>query len=262
MLKSEPMEPVSATLITYNEERNISAALKSLAWADEIVVVDSGSTDATVEVCRNFTDKIFERNWTGYADQKNYAVEKASHNWIFSLDADERLSTDLENEIQAILRGGLEFDGYKIPRIAYFMGRWIRHGDWYPDYQLRFFNRQKGKWEGGWVHESVKLEGRSGYLKGEIQHYLYDTLSEYLSRLDTYSSLAVGNYRERGESASAWKLLSHPGATFIKAYLVKGGFLDGTPGLMAAVMGAISVYFKYAKLYETQIVLKSAPQRR
>jgi glycosyltransferase involved in cell wall biosynthesis len=256
VLKSAPMEPVSAALITYNEERNISAALKSLAWTDEIVVVDSGSTDATVEVCRTFTDKVFARNWTGYADQKNYAVEKAGHNWIFSLDADERLSADLQNEIKTMLRHGLEFSGYKIPRIAYFMGRWIRHGDWYPDYQLRFFDRRKGKWQGGWVHESVKLEGQPGYLKGEIQHYLYHTLSEYLRRLDTYSSLAASNYREQGESATVWKLLSHPTATFIKAYLLKRGFLDGTPGLMAAVMGAISVYFKYAKLYETQITAK------
>ncbi|MBP1609251.1 MAG: waaE [Acidobacteria bacterium] len=256
------MEPISATLITYNEERNIAAALQSLAWADEIVVVDSGSKDATVEICRTFTDRIYARNWTGYADQKNYAVEKASHNWIFSLDADERLSAELQNEIKTLLRGGLEFAGYKIPRISYFMGRWIRHGEWYPDYQLRLFKRQNGKWQGGRVHESVKLDGQPGYLKGEIQHYLYNTLSDYLHRLDAYSSLAALDYRERGEGASAWKLLSHPLATFVKGYLAKGGFLDGTPGLMVALMGAISVYFKYAKRYEMQIISKNAPQRR
>jgi glycosyltransferase involved in cell wall biosynthesis len=256
MLKSAAMEPISATLITYNEERNIATALQSLAWTDEIVVVDSGSTDATVEICRTFTDRIFARNWTGYADQKNYAVEKASHNWIFSLDADEKLSPELQNEIKTLRRDGLKFSGYRIPRVAYFMGRWIRHGDWYPDYQLRLFNRQKGKWQGGRVHESVKLEEPPGYLKGEIQHYLYSTLSDYLRRLDTYSSLAASDYRERGENSSAWKLLTHPLATFIKAYIIKGGFLDGTPGLMVAVMGAISVYFKYAKRYEMQLASK------
>jgi glycosyltransferase involved in cell wall biosynthesis len=256
MLISDPMESISATLITYNEERNISAALQSLAWADEIVVVDSGSTDATVEICRTFTDNIFVRNWTGYADQKNYAVEKAHHNWIFSLDADERLSPELQKEIKILRRDGLKFSGYKIPRVAYFMGRWIRHGDWYPDYQLRLFNRQKGKWQGGRVHESVRLEEPPGYLKCEIQHYLYNTLSGYLRRLDTYSSLAAADYRERGENANAWKLLSHPLATFLKAYLVKGGFLDGTPGLMVAAMGAVSVYFKHAKRYEMQVCAK------
>jgi len=250
------MEPVSATLITFNEERNILAALQSLAWADEIVIIDSGSTDATLEICRTVTDRIFAREWTGYADQKNYAVEKAGHNWIFSLDADERLSAELKNEIKALRGNGLEFAGYKMPRIAYFMRRWIRHGDWYPDYQLRFFDRRKAKWQGGRVHESVKLEGAPGFLKGEIQHYLYHTLSDYLRRLDTYSSLAASDYCERGESARAWKLLSHPLATFIKGYVVKGGFLDGTPGLMVALMGAISVYFKYAKRYEMQLNLK------
>jgi glycosyltransferase involved in cell wall biosynthesis len=246
------MEPISATLITYNEERNVSAALQSLAWADEIVVVDSGSTDATVEICRGITDRIFTRNWTGYADQKNFAVEKASHNWILSLDADERLSAELQDEIKSLLSRGLEYAGYKMPRIAYFMGRWIRHGDWYPDYQLRLFDRQKGTWQGGRVHESVKLEGKPGFLKGKIQHYTYHTLSDYLRRLDTYSSLAAADYFQGGEIVDAWKLLSHPMATFIKGYLAKGGFLDGAPGLMVALMGAISVYFKYAKLYEMQ----------
>jgi glycosyltransferase involved in cell wall biosynthesis len=252
MLKSASMEPISAVLITYNEERNVSAALQSLAWADEIVVVDSGSTDATVEICRGVTDRIFARNWTGYADQKNFAVEKASHNWILSLDADERLSPELQDEIKSLLSHGLEYAGYKMPRIAYFMGRWIRHGDWYPDYQLRLFDRQKGTWQGGRVHESVKLEGKPGFLKGKIQHYTYHTLSDYLRRLDTYSSLAAADYFQSGESVDAWKLLGHPMATFIKGYLAKGGFLDGAPGLMVAVMGAISVYFKYAKLYEMQ----------
>jgi glycosyltransferase involved in cell wall biosynthesis len=254
MLKSASMEPISAALITYNEERNISAALKSLAWADEIVVVDSGSTDSTVEICRTFTDKIFSRNWTGYADQKNYAVEKASHNWIFSLDADERLSSELQNELKRLRLDRFEFSGYKMPRIAYFMRRWIRHGDWYPDYQLRLFDRQKGKWQGGRVHESVKMKEPPGYLKGEIQHYLYYTLSDYLRRLDTYSSLAASDFRERGENSNALKLLTHPLATFLKGYVAKGGFLDGTPGLMVAAMGAISVYFKYAKRYEMQII--------
>jgi glycosyltransferase involved in cell wall biosynthesis len=256
MIKSAIMEPVSATLITYNEERNISAALQSLAWADEIVVVDSGSTDATVEICRQTTDRIFSRKWTGYADQKNYAVEKARNNWIFSLDGDERVSVELQNEIKSMSSFDTIYAGFRVPRVAFFMGRWIRHGDWYPDYQLRLYNRQKGKWQGGRVHESVKLEGPTGYLKGEIQHYLYNTLSDYLRRLDTYSSLAALDYGERGKNTNAWKLLAHPSVTFVKAYLAKGGILDGTPGLMVAIMGTISVFFKYAKLYEMRKTAK------
>jgi glycosyltransferase involved in cell wall biosynthesis len=256
MVESALMEPISATLIAYNEERNIAGALQSLTWADEIVVVDGGSTDATVEICRKVTSKVFSRNWTGYADQKNFAVEKASHNWILSLDADERLSAKLQEEIQTLLRGGLRYAGYKMPRMAYFMGRWIRHGDWYPDYQLRLFDRQKGRWQGGQVHESVKLVGKTGFLQGEIQHFTYHTLSDYLHRLDVYSSLAASDYNQRGEIADAWKFVGHPLATFIKAYLFKCGFLDGRQGLMVALMGAISVYFKYAKLYEIQRAAK------
>lgn len=136
------------------------------------------------------------------------------------------------------------------------MGRWIRHGDWYPDYQLRLFNRKKGRWRGGRVHESIKLEGVPGVLKGAIEHFTYHSLSDYLDRLDTYSSLAASDYDQRGETSGAWKMLAHPLVTFLKAYLMKRGFMDGVPGLMVAVMGAISVHFKYAKLYEIQRAAK------
>jgi glycosyltransferase involved in cell wall biosynthesis len=247
------MEPISATLITHNEAANIEEALRSLAWTDEIVVADSGSTDATVEICGRYTGKVFTRPWTGFVDQKNYVVEKASHDWILSLDADERVSLDLTGEIEALRRNGLRFAGYRIPRVAFFMGRWIRHGDWYPDYQLRLFDRRRGRWQGGRVHESVRIDGTPGVLRGQIHHYTYRSLSDYLRRLETYSTLAAQDYMQRGKTASAAKLMAHPAATFLKAYLLKRGFLDGAPGLMAAAMGAVSVYFKYAKLYELQM---------
>jgi glycosyltransferase involved in cell wall biosynthesis len=247
------MQPISATVITYNEERNVRDALQSLSWADEIVVVDSGSTDATLEICRRFTEKIFHRDWTGYADQKNFALERARHDWIFSLDADERSSTELCNEIQGLARSGFAKAGYRIPRVAYFMERWIRHGDWYPDYQLRLFDRRLGRWAGGRVHESVRMDQEPDILRGEIQHYTYRSLSDYLKRLETYSTLAAHDYRQKGRSATPFNLLGHPVAVFIKAYLLKRGFLDGAPGLAVAAMGAVSVFFKYAKLYELQI---------
>jgi glycosyltransferase involved in cell wall biosynthesis len=246
------MEPVSATLITYNEEVNIEEALQSLAWADEIVVVDSGSTDATLEICRRYTGRIFHRSWTGFVDQKNYAVSQAAHDWIIALDADERIGSKLASEINDLRRAGFHKAGYRMPRVAYFMGRWIRHGDWYPDYQLRLFDRRRSLWRGGRVHESVRVEGTPGLLRGEIQHYTYRSLSDYLRRLETYSTLAARDYQADGRKASLAKMLGNPCAAFLKGYLVKRGFLDGAPGLMVAIMGAVSVFFKYAKLYELQ----------
>jgi glycosyltransferase involved in cell wall biosynthesis len=246
------MQPISATIITYNEEHNVREALESLSWADEIVVVDSGSSDATLEICRDFTDKIFHRGWTGYVDQKNFAVDQASHDWIFSLDADERSSPELSSEIKELARRGFGSPGYRIPRVAFFMGRWIRHGDWYPDFQLRLFDRRCGTWEGGRVHESVRMKEKPDLLRGEIQHYTYRNLSDYLRRLETYSNLAAFDYRQKGKRASPFGLLGNPTAAFVRSYIGKRGFLDGIPGFAVAVMGAVSVFFKYAKLYELQ----------
>ncbi len=255
------MQPISATVITYNEERNIAEALQSLSWIDEIVVVDSGSSDATLEICRKFTNRIIHRDWTGYVDQKNFAVEQASHNWIFSIDADERSSPELCIEIQELARKGLRKPGYKIPRAAFFMGRWIRHGDWYPDYQLRLFDRKCGKWEGGRVHESVKTSEKPEFLHGEIYHFTYRSLSDYLKRLEIYSNLAAFDYLQQGKSATLLKLFGNPTAAFVKTYLLKRGFLDGTPGFAVAVMGAVSVFFKYAKLYELKLRDPHRPAR-
>ncbi len=246
------MQSISATLITHNEERNIAEALQSLSWVDEIVVVDSGSRDATAEICRRFTDRIFHREWTGYADQKNFAAEQARYDWIFSLDADERPSPELCVEIQDLARKGFSMRGYRIARVAFFMGRWIRHGDWHPDYQLRLFDRRYGRWEGGRVHESFRTKEKTGFLRGEIHHYTYRSLSDYLKRLETYSTLAALDYQERGKTATPLKIFGDPLAVFFKAYILRRGFLDGLPGFMAAVMGSVSVFFKYAKLYELQ----------
>ena len=245
------MKSVSAVLITRNEALNIEEALQSVSWADEIVVVDSGSTDGTPDLCRRYTDRIFQREWTGYVDQKNFATQKASHDWILSLDADERPSAELIAEIQSLRHAGFPCAGYRIPRVTFFMGRWLRHGDWYPDYQLRLFDRTRARWQGGRVHESVRLQdGRPGLLKGELLHFTYRALSDYLKRLESYTTLASADYHDRGKNATFLKLLLDPSATFVKSYLLKRGFLDGVPGFMAAVMGSVSDFFKYAKLYE------------
>ncbi len=244
------MHPISAALITCNEEQNIAGALESLSWVNEIVVVDSGSSDSTLEICRRFTDKIFHRNWTGYVDQKNYAVEKALHNWIFSLDADERVSPELRAEIEALEREEIRCSGYRIPRVAFFMGRWIRHGTWYPDYQLRLFDRRRARWEGGRVHESVKIQGKPELLTGEIHHFTYRSFSDYLNRLEIYSNLAALDYLDKGKAVAPINLLAKPFAAFVSSYLLKRGLLDGAPGFVVAVLSAVSAFFKHAKLYE------------
>ena len=244
------MHPISATLITHNEEQNIAGALESLSWADEIVVVDSGSSDATVGICGRFTDKIFHRDWTGYVDQKNFAVEKALNNWIFSLDADERVSPELRAEIEALESAENRPSGYRIPRVAFFMGRWIRHGTWYPDYQLRLFDRRHARWAGGRVHESVRIQGKPESLTGEIHHFVYRSLAEYLRRLEIYSNLAALDYLDKGKPAIPFNLFAKPFAAFFSSYLLRRGFLDGTPGFAVAVLGSISAFFKHAKLYE------------
>src|SRR4029450_1418157 len=235
------MERLSATIITRDEEHNIAEALKSLSWVDEIVVVDSGSTDRTVEICRKYTDRVYYRDWSGYVDQKNHAVDRASHDWIFSLDADERAGPELQAEIIKLRSQGFQYAGYRIPRVAFFMGRWIRHGDWYPDYQLRLFDRRRGRWEGGRVHESVRIRGDAGMLGGEIQHFTYRRLSDYLRRLETYSTLAAADYDQKGRRFSPLGLMANPFLAFLRGYIFKRGFLDGTPGLMVAVLGAVSV---------------------
>ncbi len=245
------MNTLSAVVITRNEAVNVQDALQSVSWANEIVVVDCGSSDGTLDICRKYTDRIFHRDWTGYVDQKNFALEQASNDWVFSIDADERPSTALTAEIRHLLANGFGCAGYKIPRVTFFMGRWLRHGDWYPDYQLRLFDRRLARWHGGRVHESVRLsEGKPGMLKGELQHFSYRSLSDYLVRLESYTTLAALDYRDRGKRVNAAKLVIDPLATFLKAYVWKAGLLDGVPGLMAAVMGSVSVHFKYAKLYE------------
>ena len=251
------MEALTATVITRDEEANIAEALERLRFADELVVVDSGSTDRTLEICRRYTDRIFHRDWTGFVDQKNFAVDCASHDWILSLDADERPSSRLEAEIRALRASGFSRPGYRVPRVAYFMGRWIRHGDWYPDYQLRLFDRRRGRWHGGSVHESVRIDGSPGYLNGEIEHFTYRSLSDYLKRLEAYSSLAAADYHARGRRANALSLAAHPPLAFLKNYLWKRGFLDGVPGLMVAIMAATSVYFKHAKLYEIERAVRA-----
>lgn len=243
------MTRVTATVITFNEAANIEAALVSLGFADEIVVVDSESTDDTVAIARRFTDKVWVRPWPGYIAQKNFAAAQASHDWILSLDADERVSPPLADEIRG-LPAEDAVAGYRIPRVTFHLGRWLRSTDWYPDYQLRLYDRRRARWSGRHVHESVTADGPVGRLGGEILHYAYRDLSHHLLTMDRYTTLAARQMFEDGRRAGWWDLALHPPAAFLRNYVLRGGFRDGVPGLIVSAMNARYVGLKLAKLWE------------
>lgn len=246
----KPME-ISAVLITYNEERRLEDALKSLAGVvSDIVVVDCHSTDATVKVARRFTDRVFERTWTNFADQKNFANSKALHPWIFSLDADERLSPELRRELLDLQGTEPQVEAFSIPRQAFYLGRWIRHSGWYPDRKLRLFLKAKAHWEGEYVHERLVVEGRMGKLHGSIHHFTYRNIHEHLARINTFSDLGAQKLYARKKKARWYHLLLLPSYRFARAYFWKRGFLDGFSGLVISVLTGYAVFVRYAKLKE------------
>src|SRR6185369_5580528 len=190
-LRGRILMKITATIITLNEERNIARAIESLRCCDEILIVDSGFIDRTVELAQNLGVRVVEAGWRGYAAQKNWAAEQASHDWILSLDAEEALSEALEAEIWTLKKGGPRFDAYTMPRLARYLGRWILHSGWYPDRKVRLYDRRKAKWVGEFVHESVQSVGRVGHLESNILHFTCDSLSEHLRTLDRYTTLAA-----------------------------------------------------------------------
>jgi glycosyltransferase involved in cell wall biosynthesis len=250
---------VTATVITRNEAANIAAALESVRWADEIIVVDSESTDDTVGIARGYTDNVIVRPWPGYVAQKNFAADQASHDWIFSLDADERVTPALADEIRALLESDPPAAGYRIPRVAFHCGRWIRSTDWYPDYQLRLYHRRRARWAGRHVHESVRADGPVARLRGEIRHYAYRDLAHHLQTMDRYTSLAARQMFEDGRRASWIDILITPRLTFFRNYVLRGGFRDGMPGLIVSAMNAYYVGLKFAKLWELCSLSTSTP---
>ncbi len=238
---------ISATIITCNEERNIARAIESLRCCDEILVFDSGSTDRTVEIAAKLGACVIESPWPGYAKQKNLAASKASHDWIFSLDADEALSEALEAEIWQVKKNGPEFNAYTMPRMARYLGRWILHSGWYPDRKVRLYHRSKAAWMGEFVHESVQVTGSVGHLKSNLLHYSCDSLSEHLRSLDRYTTLAAQEIASRRQKVAWQNLILEPFWTFLHTYVFELGFLDGLEGLTIANMAAIYTFLKYAK---------------
>lgn len=246
---------LSVAIITRNEEANLERTLGSVAWADEIVVLDCGSSDRTEEIARKFRARFFVEEWKGFAAQKNSALEKCACDWLLSLDADEALSDELAKEIWDLLEGDPPFDGYALPRRNLFLGRWMRFGGFYPDPKLRLFRRGAAEFEARPVHETVHFPGKAGRLKGDMVHYAYPTLADYIAHMDRYSTLGA----ERVASAGKWgqglpafaaNVALNPAATFVYNYFLRLGFLDGREGLLLHLYHSVYVSWKYAKAWE------------
>jgi len=248
---------LSVTVITKNEAGDIGDALRSVAWADERIVVDSRSTDGTAAVARQHTDRVFVRDWPGYVAQKNYAASVASHDWILSLDADERVTPELAAEIQALVAGTPPHPGYRIPRVTWHLGRWIRTTDWYPDYQLRLYNRRLAAWTGRYVHEAVSVRGSVGRLGGELQHFAYRDISDHLETIDRYTTYAARQMHEEGRHAGFLQIAGHPPLAFLRNYVAHGGFRDGVPGLVISALNSYYVFLKFVKLRELEDARRS-----
>ncbi|MGB9628914.1 MAG: glycosyltransferase family 2 protein [Thermodesulfobacteriota bacterium] len=245
--------PISVYVLTFNNRRTIERCLKSLQWADELVIVDSLSTDGTVEICKRYTEKVYQRPWTDHRDQYQYAADLTTHQWIMFVDADEEIPPELVEEIRNELDGrNSPFDGYLVYRRTYYLGRWIRYGGWYPDCEIRLYRRDRGRWEGG-LHAKVVVDGKVGVLKNQYLHYTYRDISDQIQTIDRYSKIAAEDMVESGEKFSLFKLLFHPPFRFVKEYLFKLGFLDGLPGLIIIVSTMFYVFIKYAKLWELKI---------
>ncbi len=244
---------LSVVIITFNEVSNIRRTLESVRWADEIVVVDSGSTDRTVAICREYTDRVVHQDWLGFARQKNLAIDRASGDWILSLDADEPVEPALADEVRAIIGSSVAPAGYRIPRKTFFLGGQVRHGGWYPDYNLRLFRRGAGRFEDRAVHEAIRVQGPVGTTRHAILHYAYPDLASYMSSINKYSSLAVDVMAEEGISdfKAGWvNVLVRPAATLALRYFFRLGFLDGKRGLVLNMFHSYYVFAKYAKAWE------------
>jgi glycosyltransferase involved in cell wall biosynthesis len=249
------MPRISATIVACNEAASIARAIRSLGCADEIIVVDSGSSDATSEIAAQEGARVIHQSWRGYAAQKNFATDNSRHEWILSLDADEELNDDAQAAMESWKESEPAADGYRFARRAHYLGRWILHSGWYPDYKVRLFNRSKGRWCGEYVHESAVVNGTVQTMPGEILHYTCETVEEHLQRIEHYTDLAAREMFDQGESVSFLRRSFDPLWTFLNSYFFRMGVLDGHQGLLIARMAARYVSRKYEKLAEEQDAL-------
>jgi glycosyltransferase involved in cell wall biosynthesis len=244
--------PVTAYTLTFNEARQIRAVLESVKWVDEIIVVDSFSTDGTADIAREFSARIISEKFCGFGKLRNRALASARHDWVFSLDADERCTPELAAEIRRELAAPA-FDAYHVPRKSHFLGRWMRHSGWYPDYrQPQLFDRTKFRYNDELVHESYTLDGRLGYLREHVLQYPWDSIEIATAKLQRYSTLMAQRYAETNTRATLPKLIGSPVAMFLKVFIAQQGFRDGHHGLVLASLYGYYTFLKYAKLWELQ----------
>jgi glycosyltransferase involved in cell wall biosynthesis len=246
-----PMKRLSITIITKNEAGNISECVRSCRFADEVVVVDNGSTDDTVALARAEGALVHEMDWAGDGPQKNRAIDRATGDWFFSLDADERITPALAAEIRAAIEHD-GIDGYRVPRISMFAGRFMHHGGWRPDHTRRLARRGHARYTDSWLHAHLRVEGRTGTLRESIVHYSYRNLDQVLQKLDRYSSDGAREMQARGRKGSLGGAVAHGLWAFVRTYVLRGGFLDGRFGFMLAVFNAQTTYYRYLKLWLMQ----------
>lgn len=244
------MTPISAVLITLNEESRLAAALESVRFCEEVLVVDAHSTDRTREIAAAAGARVLVRAWDGFTPQRNQAVAAARHDWVLAVDADERVTPALRAEIEAMRAAGFAEAGYRIPRVAFYLGRWIRGTDWYPDPQLRLFDRRHGRWTGGLVHESVQVDGPVGRLRGELEHHTYEDIADHMGAIDRYTTLWARQAHAEGRRAGPLDGCVASTWAFIRNYVVRRGFLLGEAGLTVSTFNAYYTYAKMAKLRE------------
>ena len=263
-LANLPSEPtVSAIVVCFNEERNIGDCLESLRWCDEIVVVDAFSTDGTVEICRRYTDRVIQREWTGYRDQKAFAHSQATKEWVLLVDSDERVTPELKEEIrQALTQNASYYAGYAVPRLVYYLRRWWWRGGWYPDYDIRLFKRERATWGGMDPHEKIFVDGKTRRLRYPLHHFSYRNIEDHIQRINRFTSISS---RELANEQKRWRLgdaLLRPAFRFFQSYVLKRGFLEGFAGFYVAVTAAVYVFLKYAKLWELELKGKDHGDRR
>lgn len=248
-------QKISAYIITKNEEKNIVRAVESVSWMDEIIVIDSGSTDNTIQLARDHGATVIVSGFEGFVIQKNKALDACSNDWVFNLDADEEVTSELRRSIERVLSLPGEQNTkvhtvYRVPRKTWYMGRWIQHCGWYPEYRSRLSRKGEARWTGDAIHESLEGNGESGTLTGDLLHRPYADIGEHLETIGRYTLIWARREKERGRRAHVFDLVLRPPIRFCKMFILRAGFLDGLPGFVASVMGMIYTFLKYARLYE------------
>lgn len=244
---------VTAFIVCMNEAKNIRRCLESIRWCSEIVVIDSGSTDGTLEICREVGARVIHREWPGYVEQKRYGLEHSTGDWVLNLDADEEVSPELQHEILHVLATeGERYDGYELSRVVFYLNRWWRKGGWYPEYRLRLCRRSKTSWAGADPHEKAEVAGPTRRLEGELRHYTYRNMTDHINRLNQHSTSAARTMHRKGKHVSVASMLFNPIGRFAKFYIFKKGYREGASGLVVALFESFYVLLKYLKLWELE----------